>query len=403
VNGVIFSKGSYPIGSWHQRIRMMKKGFEQNGISFINIVPYPAPTIEAKTNSEDFVFFMLKPVKSKRKRNLFAIFFKTIGTLKGIYFLSKQKNIEFIILPGLDFFEGILIYLICWLKKIKFFAEIADENGKLYAAEKLSIVDTLAKYNQIFYEKLILKKAKKIFVFTSYLENKYNKMFPNYGNVIRCIPSMIDLDSFYSQRVNNIEEIDQPNISVLKNDNAIKFTYAGACNRTNGIFFFLKNLSSVLKDIDIDVKLFFFFVYGNVDIVKDYCKKLGIIDRVFFFEAVYPKYIPAIYENSDILVLPEHGDVIANAGFPGKTSELLASGKAIIATRFSDLGDYLINEQNSMISDLGDSQKYMYNLKKIIMDEELRKRIGINAQKTAKNVFGVKDAVNIYICEKNSK
>ena len=394
--GIIFSKGKYPIDSWSQRIRMMQKGFQHNNVEFNYIIPFPAPTFESKENSEDFVKFILNPVKRRRNRNLLAVFLKIYGTIKGGIYLIKQKNIDFIILPGLDFLEGIIIIFICKFKHIKFFAEIVDENGKLYSEEKLSAVDHLAKYNQIIYEKLILKRADKIFVISNYLEKKYRKKFPN-KEIKRTVPSIIDLNYFYTQQINNILEIKQKGINILLKENPVKIVYAGACNRTNGLKFFLECFADVVQKINIDVKIIFFFVYGNVEKIKGICDSLHILDYVSFFDPVYPKYIPAIYKHSDILLLPEHGYIIANAGFPGKTSEYLASGKAIIATDFSDLSEYLINEENAMISPIDDKKKYGINLLKLIKNKNLREYIGSNAIKTAKEKFNARKAVKVYL------
>lgn len=393
---IIFSKGKYPIGSWHQRIRMMQKGFKENSVDFRYVVPFPAPIYDSIKESESFVKFILKPVEERRKRNLSSIFFKILGTTKGFFFLLKQKDIEFIILPGLDFFEGLLVFTVCKIEKIKFYAEIADEIGKLFSEEKLSFIDKLAKYNQILYEKFILKKADRIFLFTNYLENKYKKNI-NGDKLFRTIPSMIDLNSFIQQQSNNITEIKQDKINILLQKDSVRIVYAGACDRTNGLKFSLECFAEIINKINIKVEIIFFFVYGNVDKVKAICNKLNIIDYVYFFKPVYPKYIPAIYDHADILVLPEHGDVVANAGFPGKTSEYLASGKAIISTIFSDLTDYLINEYNAMISPIGDKKTYCANLKRLIEDKDLREKLGSNAIKTAKEKFDAKEAVKIYL------
>jgi len=286
--------------------------------------------------------------------------------------------------------------LVVRLKKIKLYAEIADENGKKYLEEKPNLVEILAKYNQELYERFILSKCDRVYIFTDYLEKKISSRIDN-KRIYRTVPSIIDITSFNSQKKNNILEINQANIAELKRNDRIKITYAGACNRTNGLEFFLRCFSNVIKQKDVNVKIFFFFGYGNVDKVKAICNELDISDYVHIFSAVFPKFIPSIYHHSDILVLPEHGDVVADAGFPGKTAEYLASGKAIIATDFSDLSKYLINGYNAMICDRGDSNRYSENLLSLLLGENLRKTIGKNAYQTALNKFNVKSAMTAYL------
>lgn len=392
---IVFSAGRPPIGSWHQRFKMFYYGFRENDYDFQHIVPYYAPTFEAFKNSPEYIKYCLKPRKNKTK-NIFSLFSSFWGVLKGGYFLLKSSNVAFVIVPSLNFLQGFVAFAVCRVRKIPFYAEIADENGKKFSEEKLSLYDRLAMINQSIYERLILKRADKIFVFTSYLENKYKKMFPANNNILRTIPSLIDIEKFDSLSSCNILEINQPNIDLLYS-NKIKIVYAGACNRTNGLFFFLDAASQAMKEHNLEFTIFFFLVYGNTDKVKEYCKEIGLDDNVKIFKPVLPQYIPAIYSKADILILPEHGDVIANAGFPGKTAELLASGKAILSTSFSDLDLYLKNEENSMISELGDAVSYKTNLIKLLINKNLRERIGVGARKTASKYFDCKSGIKLYL------
>lgn len=392
---IVYSAGRPPIGSWHQRIKMFYLGFNSKGYEFTHIVPYYAPSDEAVKNSPSYIKYCLKP-RRKNVRNLFSIFPNILGTLKGAFLLSQIDNVKFVIVPGLNFLQSIFVLFITRLRKIPFYAEIADESGRRYSEEKLTLIDHFAKFNQLIYEKLILKKADKIFVFTSYLEHKYKNMFPLNNNIIRTIPSLIDLTYFDSLTTNNISNIDQSGIELL-NSKKIKIVYAGACNRTNGLFFFLDAAAKAKNESKLDFLIFFIFVHGNVNKVKKYCLDKGLSENVLFFNPILPEYIPAIYSKADILLLPEHGDIIANAGFPGKTAELLASGKAIISTNFSDLHYYLQNEQNAMISEIGDDKTYTRNLIRLLSEQDLRTRLGNEARKTALKYFDCKSGINIYL------
>ncbi|MBI9035785.1 MAG: glycosyltransferase family 4 protein, partial [Bacteroidales bacterium] len=153
-----------------------------------------------------------------------------------------------------------------------------------------------------------------------------------------------------------------------------------------------------LKD-ELDFEIIFVFFKGDVKAIKDYAIQLGIGDRLHIFENVNYPYIPAIYNKSDILVLPEMGQVVANAGFPGKTSEYLASGKAVISTDFSNLKDVLKNNENVMMSSLGDLDAYVGNLRSLIRDPDLRSRLGVQALKTAIQYFDYKNGVSPLVDE----
>ncbi len=392
---IFLGAGKPPIGSWHQRIKMLHKGFSDAQYRFIHLVPYFAPTYASLKISPPYIHYCLKPVK-KRKRNIFTLLKSIWGTVKAAVYIYKAKNVAFIIIPGLNFLQGFAGLMAAKLKNIRVYAEIADEYAFLNTEQKRSAIDRLAKYNQLAYEKFILKKVSKIFVFTSYLENKYKKMFPHKNNIIRTTPSLIDLKTYDALINENIKDIAQPNISLLDSDK-LKFVYAGACNRTNGLFFFLDAAAKAKHQHGHDFLIFFFMAYGNVDKVVRYCETKKLTENVFFFEPVPFRFIPAIYSKADILVLPEHGNIIANAGFPGKTSELLASGKAILATNFSDLKYYLKNTDNAMIAEVGDSETYLKNLLKLLTDDSLRKQIGIKGRQTALQYFNCADGIKNYL------
>lgn len=370
--------------------------FQAHNYELIHLVPYYPPTHEALRISPSFIKYCLKPV-NKRKRNLLTPFIAIIGMVKAILFLLRLDDIKFILVPGLNFAQGFAALMVSKRKNIPLYAEIADENTHIFREGKSkSFIDFIAKYNQIAYEKYILKRADKIYVFSTYLLDKYNRMFPEHKDIQLTVPSLIDIDYFDLLTKNNIHEIPQKNIELL-NSNYPKIVYAGACNRPNGLFFFLDAAAKIKKVNGIKFYIFFFFVYGDVDKVKQYCEKLDLNENVFFFMPVESKMIPAIYSKADILLLPEQGNIIANAGFPGKTSELLASGKAILATEFSDLKLYLKNEINAMITPIGDFDQYSSNLLRLLTEPELRKSIGLQARNTAQEYFDAKKGVYKYM------
>ncbi len=238
-------------------------------------------------------------------------------------------------------------------------------------------------------------KVDRIYVLSSFLENKYNRL-PSYteGKVIRSAPTFVDIEEF--DDLSNRYDISTIFPEIVDSSD-ITISYAGSCVRTNGLFFFLNALSKVVENNKIRVRVFFVFHIGDLNKVSDYVNSLGLGDMVQIFGKTNPNYIPSLYKKSDILVLPEHGNEIANAGFPGKTGEYLISGKAIIATNFSDLSSYLFNNENSMISEIEDLEAYILNLEKIILDRNLRERIGISAIKTAKAHFDFKKASMKYV------
>jgi glycosyltransferase involved in cell wall biosynthesis len=238
-----------------------------------------------------------------------------------------------------------------------------------------------------------LPQVDTLFVVSEYLEEKYKRTHGNL-NIKRSVPSYLDYDLFLQYQKADIFKLPNYNFDILRND-SVKILFSGTCIFTNGLTFFLDCVSQlILSNSSLKVDIIFLFFKGHVDFIRNYTHKIGLEDYVTIYENIYFQHIPAIYTYVDILVLPEMGEIIAKAGFPGKSAEYLASGKAIISTDFSNLKDYFFHEINCLMSPLQDRTSYSENLLRLINDEELRVKLGLNAIKTARKYFDYKKAVN---------
>ncbi len=396
--GLIIAEGFYPIGSMSLRIRMWAKGFLSNSVAAKILIVAPPPTKISMQNSDHFVHFLHKPQsKNLNQKKFIYLYYRIVGTLRLFFYLRKNKKIDFILISRPNILIGFLLLYFCKKHKVKFFFDKGDENAILIDKKAQTLIDQLAKINHIIFEKYILPKVDNLFVVSSYLEKKYKNKLPH-KRIIRSLPTLLDFTEFKMLQNENIFEEKHKNFNVFKSEK-IKFFYAGSCERTNGLFHFLEVAADVLKTEPIVFDIIFIFVDGDKSIVEEYCSKLGINNNISFLQPVLPKYMPAIYKYVDILVLPEQGNIIANAGFPGKVGEYLASGKVILSTIFSDLTDYLKHEYNAMLSPINDKTLYKENMIKILYDTNLRKTLGENAIITAKNEFDYKKGMHRFIKE----
>jgi glycosyltransferase involved in cell wall biosynthesis len=276
---------------------------------------------------------------------------------------------------------------------------MVDENAKKFEGVN-SLKDKIGIWNRDLYDKYIVNKSDYLFVISTYLYNKYKNLYPNL-QIIPSTPSLVDVEDFEKRKSLDISFLFPDNYEFLKSRKN-KFLYAGSCARPNGIFFLLENLAELKDKENFEFFVIFLISEGDPNVLLQKVKKLNIQDKVFIRGSVPQKYIPAIYEQlADYLFLPEHGDLCANAGFPSKTAELLASGKPIIATNFSDLSNYLINGYNSLISEVGDKFNYQSNLRKLLFDKKLCENLSLNSKLTAKETFhyinGAKKFANIIL------
>ena len=109
------------------------------------------------------------------------------------------------------------------------------------------------------------------------------------------------------------------------------------------------------------------------------------------------EYIPARYKQAEVLILPEMGKEVAQAGFPGNTAEYMSVGKPIITTDFSNIKDVLQHEYNCLMSPLGDDAGYQKNITALLDDETLRFRLGKNAVESAVKTFDYRESTKTMI------
>ena len=90
---------------------------------------------------------------------------------------------------------------------------------------------------------------------------------------------------------------------------------------------------------------------------------------------------------SDILCMTRIDSPYANAGFPFKLGEYLATGSAVIATDVSDVKYYLTDKQDCVMAKPSDTNSLISALECLIKDPDLRRKIGINGQNKCRTFF----------------
>jgi len=391
---LIFYNGTFPSGSWPQRVRLTSKGLREKGIENDVVISFWPPLHEEKREVGDNFHFMFNSISSRHyyHTKLSYLFFYLIGIIKGFIFLKKQNNIGFVIFAQGSFLECYLILRYCKKRNIKFIIDLVDENAKKYEGSK-SFKNRISVLNRDLYDKHIVKQSDYILVISSYLYKKYHQMFPNL-RIADSTPSLIDIDDNEHRKHIDIKFLFPKNYDYLKS-RTNKFVYAGSCERPNGIFFFLESIVELTKRVNYDFLIMFFISEGSKEILISKVNQLNISHNVYIQDSVPQKYIPAIFDQfADYFFIPEHGDICANAGFPSKTAELMGAGKPIIATNFSDLSKYLKNGYNSLLSDVGDKANYIFNLNKLLFDKQLCDRLSKNAKNDAIEYFDYKKGVN---------
>lgn len=103
------------------------------------------------------------------------------------------------------------------------------------------------------------------------------------------------------------------------------------------------------------------------------------------FLSTYDYY--TLLNKSDIFCMTRVNSKFANAGFPFKLGEFLASGKAVIATRVGDVPSYLTSDVNAILINPDSVNELTDALLKLASDPYKRIALGEEARKTAETFF----------------
>lgn len=109
----------------------------------------------------------------------------------------------------------------------------------------------------------------------------------------------------------------------------------------------------------------------------------GLSNTICFLGRVTTEGIPALYRESDILVVPsEWQEPLSRVLLEG-----MASGLAVISTPYGGTSEAIIDEENGLLFTPGDSLDLAREIERLILDPELRRRIAQNARNTVVEKF----------------
>lgn len=98
----------------------------------------------------------------------------------------------------------------------------------------------------------------------------------------------------------------------------------------------------------------------------------------------------ALLGECDILCMTRVASKFAQAGFPFKLGEYLATGRAVIASNVGDVGLYLDDRKNAVIVEPGSSESITKALEFLISNPAQAQKIGQEGRKLAKEKFNAK-------------
>lgn len=227
--------------------------------------------------------------------------------------------------------------------------------------------------NNNFVNKLCIRYSDKIILIANNLLNELGKNFVNkYKNKIKVIYTGFDFNEYnYSDKLLEIK------------NSKIKLGYVASINPRKGLDF----LVEILKEKEIKEKIILIISGGIIKGYEEYWNKVkeqlenNDIEYLFLD---FQKDIHKVYNCLDILALPSLSE-----GLPRSIIEAMAHGIPVIANNVGGVDQIIVNKKNGFLENKYDKEKWINDLKIIILNQELRKKMGKNAEKIVMEKFSL--------------
>jgi len=126
-------------------------------------------------------------------------------------------------------------------------------------------------------------------------------------------------------------------------------------------------------------------------LLRRLCQDLGIVDRVTFAGYIPDQLLPDIYNLADIMIMPnrqeDNGDV---EGFGIVFLEANAAGKPVVGGRSGGAVEAIQNGVTGFLVDPDDLIEIAAVLKRLLLDRELRERLGAAGERRVRSDFSWK-------------
>ncbi|HMI79779.1 MAG TPA: glycosyltransferase, partial [Ferruginibacter sp.] len=306
-----------------------------------------------------------------RLGNIFSIF---SFWSKGMSFLKRNKQPGYKnILYNYNYpdLKNIVFILYAKMKGYKIILDIIEDNR--YEAHASFINKVRIKTSLFLFR--FSKRFTSAYVAIS--EHLYNRAeLISKGKVpVYLIPITVNLNYF-------------KNTGYSPDKNNLKIFYGGSFAAKDGLAYLLDAYETISKE-DKNIQLILTGL-GNPADTDKLKQKIGMSEnknRIIFKGFLNTDDYYTALNSCDIFCMTRINSQFANAGFPFKLGEFLASGKGVIATKVGDVPKYLFNEVNALLINPDSASDIAGALSAFIKNPEKIRSLGSEARRTAETHF----------------
>ena len=283
--------------------------------------------------------------------------------------LSKEiKNFDTIHLHGFRNFQNIPAHHYAKKYSIPYVLQAHGSLPRIIKKQRLKKL-----YDWVWGNK-ILKDASKVVALTRTEAEQYKKMGVD-EDKIEIVPNGIDLSKF-----ENLPEKGEIRRKYLIEDDEKVILYLGRIHKIKGIDLFVKAFADLAAELD-NVKLVIIGPDdGFLSMLKAQIEDLKMDDKILFTGPLYERDKLEAYVDADVYVLPSVYET-----FPVTVLEACACGTPVIITDRCGIAD-IVDKVGCVVE--YDKDQLRDAMFKILSDEELRRKLGVEGGRLVREEFG---------------
>lgn len=260
-------------------------------------------------------------------------------------------------------------FLLSVIFKSKLILERSEHPLKMY---KNNVWGKILGYFRVAFE---IRLCSYIFCISDYLLDFYKNKGANIKKLFK-VPSTVDVRRFTQSYPNPV--------------NYKYICYCGSLTKQkDGVDILITSFANIAKRFP-DINL---LLIGKADTHDEqiYFMNLAsdykIEDRVLFTGKLPRKEIPAYLCNAEILTLARPRSMVADAGFPSKLTEYLATGQPVVVTKVGEIPAFLTDGVNAFLADPDSPEAFSDKLSHVLENYHSAKLAGEKGKELTKTIF----------------
>ena len=248
-----------------------------------------------------------------------------------------------------------------WHPKVKYLLTLQEGDTLDYPEKRMGLAKIFI--GGLF--KKVFTKADYIQAISNYLADWARNMGAK--ALVEVVPNGVDLNNLKS-KISNLKNADKNSKVIITTSRLV---------RKNGIDTLIKAMAELrVQHRMSNIKLQILGDGPDEKKLKDLAKELKVDDIVQFLGHIEPEYVYEYLTVADIFVRPSRSE-----GLGSSFLEAMGAGLPIIGTKMGGIPDFLKDGETGLFCKVDDPKDLAEKIKKLMMDEDLARRIAENGRR----------------------